>query len=814
MIPHARLNGRPGVVLPLVLISLVALLGFVALAIDLGMMAVARSQAQTAADAAAMAGARTLNGDTTNNNNYTSAVTNATTTATENMILSQSIQTSDVTVDVGSYSYDTTQNKFVEMIPRNPNDNWSLVRATINHTSNTDFSRIFGMNLFNTTATATAVHRPRDIAIVLDFSGSMRFDSMMAYPHGGTRTFSMNPDPIFPLFGHYSAVASAAIQGTTARQVPTGEYMDPCNITTTTSAGPVLMNDFYQQAYGAAPVPAFSPAAATYATTPGGDNYLKITNNTGATYATTVKDVTGSTNKNATFETKGYKAFTNATFNGYTQGPNYWGKTFFVWPPDPTKDWRSLFFNNPGTNVGVTDNTKLWTNTGSWQAPSATTYSINYTAILNWIKNTGTNPFPPLLRAGRIQYYGSIPSTIDTSTFPPTNLDQRFWKAYIDNILGVEQINATTYSLVGGTAPYTYTVLPTSGYGDDFTWGTIQVSAKPANGSYMNYLDNPKRPRLHFWFGPLSLIDFIGNYNQLRFWWPGTCHEASMYACKLGIQAALQDIERNHPNDLVALTYFNTPKYSSAATDRGRFNNVRVPLSRNYQRMIDSLWFPPSTLDNPTPDITPYAADINEVPHASWGTCTVMGFMQAFNQFSSNSALRTFTPAPALTGTAGGLGRQGAQKMIILETDGMANTLAAAGLTNSGKYNSYYNIRQPGEYPSNSGSAVDTQVYGVVDQICALDSASPPGYSTTRKPVKIHCIAFGSLFEPANFSAFTTQALTLLQTIQYKGQTQSSPSTALPSYKIIVGNAQTRIDNLQQAFNAIMQDGIQVSLID
>src|SRR5947199_7457534 len=120
MTPQTRSQDRHGIVLPLVLISLVALLGFVALAIDLGMIAVARSQAQSAADASAMAGARTLNGDTTNNNNATQASANAIASATENSILSQAIQTSEVTVNLGSYSYDTTQNKFVEDIPRNP----------------------------------------------------------------------------------------------------------------------------------------------------------------------------------------------------------------------------------------------------------------------------------------------------------------------------------------------------------------------------------------------------------------------------------------------------------------------------------------------------------------------------------------------------------------------------------------------------------------------------------------------------------------------------------------------------------------------
>ena len=51
------LKFRVGMVLPLLAVSMVALLSFVALAVDVGMLAVARTQCQNAADAAAMAGA-------------------------------------------------------------------------------------------------------------------------------------------------------------------------------------------------------------------------------------------------------------------------------------------------------------------------------------------------------------------------------------------------------------------------------------------------------------------------------------------------------------------------------------------------------------------------------------------------------------------------------------------------------------------------------------------------------------------------------------------------------------------------------------
>src|SRR5215469_14967021 len=64
---------RRGTVLPLVALCIVALLGLVALAVDVGLMMVARNQCQNAADSAATAAARALNGDVSNNNNYAAA---------------------------------------------------------------------------------------------------------------------------------------------------------------------------------------------------------------------------------------------------------------------------------------------------------------------------------------------------------------------------------------------------------------------------------------------------------------------------------------------------------------------------------------------------------------------------------------------------------------------------------------------------------------------------------------------------------------------------------------------------------------------
>ena len=141
----------------------------------------------------------------------------------------------------------------------------------------------------------------------------------------------------------------------------------------------------------------------------------------------------------------GYNLTTSGTFNGYTLGPGYWGKTFFIWPPDPTERLAHALFQLPRRPRPTTRCSG--TARGNWQAPlsGSSGYTIDYTAILNFIRNVGPKSFPSRLQSGRIVYYTQIPTSIDTSTWPPTDLNQRFWKDYIDYVLGVMQTSSNTY---------------------------------------------------------------------------------------------------------------------------------------------------------------------------------------------------------------------------------------------------------------------------------------------------------------------------------------------------------------------------------
>jgi Flp pilus assembly protein TadG len=987
---------RRGALLPLLGLCLFFLLALVALAIDVGMLAVARCQCQNAADSAAMAGARTINGNETGNYNLSQVPTNAIAAAKANYVLAKPInddpdgkglypvvivnpytyEAGQVKVEIGAYAYtyddgNPSKEGFGIEIPRqDTNEPYSTVRATVTATGDYAFARVLGLTQFNVIATSTAAHRPRDVIIIMDLSGSMRYQSLPGmFLSGGVvtpsatnrpRNVSMNPETVFPQFGHYSDTVAAALKGTTAYSTGS-EQCDPANISTTSDSGPPIAEDFFQNTFGVAPSAgnrAFARSSDTYDKTPGGDNYLRTANNTvGNPYAKTVTEITGGdVTKEAAFEANGYNAYVG-DFKGYTEGPGYWGKTFFIWPPDPrgsvldandpanhanngAKDWRQRFFfkyNTATAKLGwLNHNNLLFDSAGQPatagnQTPGNTVirhpntaaltikedgvnftyqYKINYAAILHWLKENPVH-FPTQLRAGRIKYYDPIPDPSDTAlnnrwwtTHPLTDVNERFWKEYIDFVLGLQAIGANSYTKRNvdpdGVALSNVPISALIGNGDYYPWGTMKVSVKPdpvvnkgninnavgyvvgtktmtvknfataplagqyvkfdldptyykissatttsitlstgilvpvLNGDivrvfatstpvfkYMDYADNPHRPRHQFWFGPMTFVDYLGNYNTSRFWWPGNVHEAQSWACKVGIQTAIDDIKKNHPSDFIGMAFFSSPKYS--ASGGGQHNKAIVPLGRSYQLLKDSLWFPPTTVVGTAKEITPYDDDFDNVPRAKGSTSPGMGFLIAYNLLSSNiSNLRSYSqPQPLYRGSAGGLGRKGATRLVIFETDGAPNARSYAALSGSGS-SAYYPIRI--KYPEKlkdsgnvewpaSGTYAASEVYSVVEQICKLESLS--GYSTARKKVQVYALGYGALFDPSGTSTAQTTALDFLQTVQFKGNTATSTSGAnFPDWQRIYGNNDQRIDRMKNAFTTIMQAGVQVSLLE
>lgn len=1061
---------RRGTVLPMLATSIVVLMGFVALAIDLGMLANARVQAQNVADVTALTTLRTLNGNPdsspsvdwpSQNGAYNSgnAPTAGFTAASANSILGAPPASTQLLI--GSYSYSTSAQAFQTSFPAapagsgntsaiiSPATSLSAVQATVTSSSSqkTFFAGVFGVSAFRAvTATAQAVFRPRDFALVMDFSGSMSLGSQMAYT---TPLFNVplsrsnNPDTVYPKFGPYSG-SNAQLQYTGASQsVPNGgdtyiippsnmTFADPSNVnrapicldfystaTTVTPKVRAFTSEVYSGGAWTAPATSATPqipggwtqgatpgptvAAQAYATTPGGDQFA-YTNGSTTTYASKVSDILGGTTYNANWERDGYDyiysnnnlgvpvgqrsegaayyapdaatytAVSGKTptgtaaaysspynqFQGYTQGPTFWGKTFAMWPPDPRRplassdtgtlqmylgdlgiittnkdassttftwssttpgstylanaqkiftantananstwpwpndggsslsaylnglvvptngkngtsasttgtvqtmtlastytagnaigyqvycaimriynraymvkgyggspapaDWRRRFFS-------ATSNSTLYDSSGNWQAPTP-----NYREIIYWLKNCGPNPFPNELHAGNITYYLSIPDNPGNNT----TKDEKFWKAYIDYVL----IN--TPEAVG--------------YGDYFTFGTVSVNAAPSGTpgpwtqvQYMNYSDNPKRPNMQMWFGPLTMVDWLSNQvywvkltsASNRNWLPGNCHEAPLYSAKIGIAAALSQMQSNQPNDCISLVYYSTPQTSQTAS--GCYNCVRAPMGLNYDYAISSLWYPQATLNSDGTTNTTYTDPLGgaspgevyanvgdlggssnammlDVPHSKYGTNFSMGLMLAYNQFlttdSSDNTLRNYvTAAQYPRGMAGGLGRRGAQKIVIFETDGIVNGGSSASLISVGAIGStpaykYYKIRydptNPGssEYPTSAGSSPDYNSYAVIDQ---MKSA----LGTSRKPFRLYALGFGPIY--SSTAADYARGKGILEQMQSTGTpTATAAPVTMASNQFIVGTDDQMAVLLQQALTTILQGGLQCALV-
>ena len=841
---------RRGSIMPVVALLMVCLCGFTALSVEVATIATVKVQCQNAADSAALAGARTLDGSPDPKTSQAQA--NALSAASGNSALGLNnlgkiavvpFSSPEVAVTCGTYHYDTTSQSFYPAYTLASGENYNLVRVTAQRAVKNTFFAVDGgaaapADNPTVVATAVAAHRPRDVAVVLDFSGSMNNESDIWNCEtylGPFQNMSNDSDPVVPAFGHYSSSSAALVSSSAS---PGGS----CNLTQSVYGMPPLVNSYYQTLPSVTPgTPAFTAAPTSYGTQPLGDVPVYVNNSGSGNYAQTANQIFNTNyttqipviSSAGTFDNgasgTGYDGLyalkpppspSGPLFSKFTGGPGYWGKTFFQWPPDPrpADDWRQLYFTDP-SNKPAAGNDVLWdTSSKAWLPPydTSTNYHINYKAILNWIKTVGPNPFPPMLQAGRVVFYSSIPADVPAAAYdhsqPNSNItdpNQRFWKEYIDYCLGVWRDPFGNVQAPG---------TPTCSYGPDYNWGTVQVTAKPTgsppNGSklaYMNYGDNPPRPRHRMWFGPMTMLQYIADTGLN----PGTARDISTYSTKLGIASVLQDIQLNHPNDLFSMIFYNRPQYSNEPPI-GNFTQALYNLNRNYSAMTNSLWYPPNST---TAGVTPWDASGSATPNAfgdyTSNTTTQHGLMLAYNQFSGSSTLSS--------AGVGGLGRVGAKRLVILETDGMANNNTNTGFTNNGANNSYYNI-----LPTSNLTATgynQNALLQVVQAICNTSSGAAgtpnsvvtnpglPGFATANKPVTVQTIAFGIVFEIP--TATQTNAVGLLQSISQIGGTTfpSGASDPTNGYKWCVGDLSTRVQLLQQAFANVLDDGNSVSLI-
>jgi Flp pilus assembly protein TadG len=147
---------RRGVVVVLAAVLMVVMLGMIAFAVDVGMITVSRTELQTAADAAALASAAKL----PMGESY--AMDEANYYVGRNSDTSPATTTTIGQWDAGSRTFNPGLSPFDAVQVQVAAKNQALF-----------FGRVLGTNTYDSGASATAIVRPRDIMLVLDFSGSM-----------------------------------------------------------------------------------------------------------------------------------------------------------------------------------------------------------------------------------------------------------------------------------------------------------------------------------------------------------------------------------------------------------------------------------------------------------------------------------------------------------------------------------------------------------------------------------------------------------------------------------------------------------------
>jgi Flp pilus assembly protein TadG len=183
-----RWEDRRGTILVLTAVLMIVLLGFVALTVDNGFIQLTRTQLQSAADAAALSGAMELNASDDPALVRANASREIVTTAAMYRAGDQSSVTINPATDVtfGRLAWNGTSQSY-KITWGNDAVPYNVVKVRALRISGADgdnrlplfFAPVLGSNKADVGAEAIATFQPRDIMIVLDFSGSMNDDSCL-----------------------------------------------------------------------------------------------------------------------------------------------------------------------------------------------------------------------------------------------------------------------------------------------------------------------------------------------------------------------------------------------------------------------------------------------------------------------------------------------------------------------------------------------------------------------------------------------------------------------------------------------------------
>ncbi len=181
--PNSRAELRRGIAAVYVAISLTVVLGMASLAVDVGALYSAKAELQRAVDAAALAAAAEL-GTSTAADPSSDVFDTADQVARLNQVLEATVGVDSASdLEFGRAIYNDSSGRF-EFQPGG--DAFDSVRVTLRRTSGSAsgpidlmFARFLGHESASMTARAAAVLVPRDIAVVIDLSGSMDYDSQL-----------------------------------------------------------------------------------------------------------------------------------------------------------------------------------------------------------------------------------------------------------------------------------------------------------------------------------------------------------------------------------------------------------------------------------------------------------------------------------------------------------------------------------------------------------------------------------------------------------------------------------------------------------
>jgi uncharacterized protein YegL len=157
---------RRGVIIVLTALLLIGMMAILAFSIDIGYMQNARVEMDRAVDAGALAGAGMLvEGDA-------EAANEARIFAQQNPVAGRPLENNELQIQVGAWDRDSRTFTPSTTLP------YAIsVRAERPNVRPMFFGRVLGRDSFSVASEAVAVYQPRDIVLVLDYSGSMNDDS-------------------------------------------------------------------------------------------------------------------------------------------------------------------------------------------------------------------------------------------------------------------------------------------------------------------------------------------------------------------------------------------------------------------------------------------------------------------------------------------------------------------------------------------------------------------------------------------------------------------------------------------------------------